>query len=120
MALTDIIFDANNSAVASRGNIGVVSDSLSVSLSGFVSPTYFGGYWSVSATMKDAEETNLPNGTSVNAYHYLTHAKVGNGTISSGVVTIQVSCSDDVYLVVDPSALGLNSQTLCTTLITPS
>ena len=116
MALTDIIFGSDNTSVSSRGNTGVVQDSVSRSFSGLVSPTYEGGYWSVSATFKTSAGVNLANGTLVNAFNASTHLKVGSGVISAGNVTIQVTTLSPVYLVPEP----VTTETVCTTNISPS
>ena len=118
MALTDIVFQAANSAVASRGNSGLVADVVFDNLLGLVSPIYEGGYWSVSATFKTSANTNLANGTIINAFHSITHNKVGSGVLADGSVVINVVTQSPVYLVADPS--GLSGETVCTTAITPS
>jgi len=120
MALTDIVSDEANSARAARGNTGTLVDSLSDKGSGLVSPTFYGGYWSVTETFKNSSDINLPNGTLVTAFHSTTHLRVGSGTITGGVATFQVTTDDQVYLVVNPGASGLSGETVCTTLITPS
>lgn len=117
MALTDVVFLGENSSRAARGNIGTLVDSLSPITTGFVSPVFYGGYWSVSETFKNSSNGNLSDGTVVNAFHATTHLKVGTGTISSGVASFQVTTSDQVYLVVSP---GISGETVCTTLINPS
>lgn len=118
MALTDILFKVNT-VRAYRGNSGVVEDILfRHPCTGYVSPTYYGGYWTVSETFKDSNDVNLPNGTAIFAYHSTTFKLVGSGVVSSGVATFNVTTGDDVYLVADPS--GLSGETVCTTAVTPT
>lgn len=118
MALTDVVFGGSNSSLASRGNTGTLSDMVFSRTTGLVSPTFYGGYWSVTASFKDSNDDNLPDGVRVNAFHATTHLYIGTGLISGGSVTIQVTTSANVYLVVDPS--DLTGETVCTTAITPS
>lgn len=74
--------------------------------------------WSVTGTFKNSSDANLPDGTTISAYHAATHAKVGSGRLRAGVVTMPVATSDNVYLVADPA--GLSGETVCTTAITPT
>ena len=117
MALTDIVASDANSAAAARGDSGVVGDILNSHMSNWVSPTYDGGYWSVSGVFKNSADANLPDGTVVCAYHATTHLLVGTGTTTAGSVTIIVSTNASVYLVADPA--GLAGETVCTTALTP-
>lgn len=73
--------------------------------------------WSVTGTFKNSSDANLPDGTTINAYHATTHVKVGSARLRGGVVTVPVATSDNVYLVADPQGLG--GETVCTTAITP-
>ena len=115
MAFDDILFGSDASSEVARGNGGVLVDLLFDNNSAYVSPNYFGGYWGISETFKSSADVNLPDGTTVLAYHATTHVLVGQGTISAGVAAFQVATSDDVYLVVRPSGL----ETVCTHDITP-
>lgn len=74
--------------------------------------------WSVTGTFKNSSDANLPDGTTINAYHATTHVKVGSARLRGGVVTVPVSTPDNVYLVADPA--GLSGETVCTTAITPT
>jgi len=118
MALTDVVFGTENSAAASRGNSGVLVDILLRNKSGLVSPTFYGGYWTVTETFKTSADANVPDGTVISAYHATTNKLVGSGTTTAGVASFQVTTPNDVYLVTNPS--GLSGETVCTTNITPS
>lgn len=116
MALDDIVFDSLNSSQASRGNGGVLVDIALPKPTAYVSPNYFGGYWSVSETFKDSADAFFPDGTTILAFHGTTHALVGTGTTTTGVATFVVSTSADVYLV----AILAGGETVRTTAITPT
>lgn len=115
MPLDDILFSEPPSAQVSRGNGGVLVDATFDRMVAFVSPNYFGGYWTVSETFKDSTGANVPDGTVVHAFHATTHALVGSGTTTSGVAAFQVSTSDDVYLV-----LVAGTETARTLAVTPA
>lgn len=115
MPLDDIVFDPAPSAEVQRGNGGVLPDILLEKPTAWVSPNYFGGYWSVSETFKDSTDANVPDGTVVRAFHGTTHALVGSGTTTAGVAAFQVSTSADVYLV-----LALAAETVRTLAVTPA
>lgn len=115
MPLDDIVFDSSQTSEVSRGNGGIISDIMVEKPTYLVSPNYFGGYWSVTETFKDSTDTNIADGTIVQAFHYSTHALVGEGTISGGSTTIVVSTSDQVYLVL----VEIGGETVRTTNITP-
>ena len=115
MPLDDILFSEPPSAQVSRGNGGVLVDATFDRMVAFVSPSYFGGYWSVSETFKDSADTNVPDGTVVHAFHGTTHALVGSGTTAAGVAAFQVSTSADVYLV-----LATATETVRTLAVTPA
>lgn len=115
MPFDDIVFDSPLSSEVQRGNGGVLPDILLEKPTAFVSPTYFGGYWTVSETFKDSTGANVPDATPVHAFHGTTHALVGSGTITAGVAAFQVSTADDVYLV-----LVTASETVRTLAVTPA
>lgn len=73
--------------------------------------------WLVAGTFKNSSDVNLPDDTTINAYHATKHVKVGSARLRNGVATVPVSTSDSVYLVADPA--GLSGETVCTTAITP-
>lgn len=114
MPLDDILFDGPPSAEVQRGNGGVLVDATFDSMVAFVSPFYFGGYWSVSETFKDSTGANVPDGTVVHAFHAATHALVGSGTTTAGVAAFQVTTADDVYLM-----LATATETVRTLVIEP-
>ncbi len=116
MPLDDIVFDSPLSSEVQRGNGGVLPDILAEKPTAWVSPNYFGGYWSVSETFKDSTDTNVPDGTVVHAFHGTTHALVGSGTTTAGVAAFQVATSDPVYLMAAPAG----GETVRTTAVTPA
>lgn len=116
MPLDDIVYDSPLSSQVSRGNGGVLPDILAEKPVSYVSPNYFGGYWTVSETFKDSADAFFPDGTVILAFHGTTHALVGTGATTSGIATFVVSTSANVYLV---AALA-GGETVRTTAITPT
>lgn len=116
MPFDDILFGSDASSEVSRGNAGVLDDIHFTTLTSFVSPNYFGGYWSVSETFKTSSDVNVADGTPVHAFHATTHALVGSGTTTAGVAAFPVATSDNVYLVL----IEVGGKTVRTTALTPS
>lgn len=116
MALTDVIFGADNSSFVDRWD-GITHplEMLTEKPVAFVSPNYYGGYWLVNEAFKDSTGTDFPNGTVVHAFHGTTHALVGTGTIGAGEVSFMVSTNSPVYLV----AILVSGETVRTTAVTP-
>jgi hypothetical protein len=116
MPLDDILYGSDASSEVSRGNGGVLPDIHFTTLSSYVSPNYFGGYWSVTETFKTSADVNVADGTVVHAFHATTHALVGSGTTTTGVATFQVATPDNVYLVL----AEVGGETVRTTAVAPS
>ena len=85
MALTDVIFGADNSSFVDRWD-GITHplEMLTEKPVAFVSPNYYGGYWLVNEAFKDSTGTDFPNGTVVHAFHGTTHAQLAQVQLVQG------------------------------------